>query len=225
MAMSLILWVVYSCLIALFLILGISILRRNSGKRLNQSFFIFLFLIACSLVVNIIYRVLENPSFNILGNTIVIFLTMFSLIFLLLFNIIIWKSDKILKDKYKIIMISIWGILCAVLFLIPEGVTWTADDNPKWSDLFFLYGVLISQILYVCALFVNLQIYKGFEDKKLKIKYLWTILAVILFDWFILGNFIANWLDDSGFRSIFSITALVAIPAGILLYRGVKKEA
>ena len=63
---------------------------------------------AVGLIVNLIYRGTQdfNEDIKIPGNMTVIFLIDFSLIFLLLFNLIIWKSDKIITDKIKIILIT-----------------------------------------------------------------------------------------------------------------------
>ncbi|MHA1728087.1 MAG: hypothetical protein ACTSWY_05085 [Promethearchaeota archaeon] len=223
--MSLTLWIVYLSMITLFLGLGLSILKRGPSKRINQMFFLFLLSNAVGLACNIFYRSTETiiPGIEIIGNKTTIFLVDISLMFLLLFNLIIWKSDKIITDKIKSVLIIGWMLLCSILFLIPNGVEFIGGV-PAWNLPFFLHGVILTQFLLGTVIFVNLQIYKRFENKELKNKYRRSILGVVLFDWLVIGNYLANFLNNPIFRDIFTYTALVSVPAGILLYLGVKRE-
>lgn len=223
--MSTVLWIVYPLMILEFLSLGFAILRRGPSKRINQMFFIFLFLNGLGLIINIIYRVAEDtiPDINVMLNPFVIFVIDLALVFLLLFNLIIWKSDKIVTDKIKSILIAVWALVCAILFFIPGGVSFPAG-SPVWSTGFFLHGLIITQTIFGTVLYVNVQIYKRFEHVEIKKKYQRTIISVILLDWFIVGNYLSNFLNISWFRDVFSITALVAFPAMYFLYQGVKRE-
>ena len=215
-------------MIILFLFLGISILIRGPQKRINQMFFIFLLLIALGLINNIIYRTIDDPQLNIIMNQVSIFFPSLSIVFLFLFNLIILKSDKIITDKLKLILIIIWVILCSMFFviaaIIPDSVTFNTDNNPVWRWEFAAYGLIIDQLSFTFILIVNVQIYKRFEHEELKKKYLYTIASVLMFDWVLVGNFINNWWSNDIFRQIFPITSLIAIPACIFLYIGVKRE-
>lgn len=221
--MPLTLWIVYSVMIVLFLYLGVSILRRGYKRRINQVFFAFLLTIAIGLVFNISYRAINDPIYNEIGNMITIFFVNISLIFLLLFHLIIWKSDKIITDRIKIWVIIFWIVLCSLLFII-DDVTFNTANKPVWSSDFFIHGIIINSALYGLIMYVNIQVYRRFETQDLKKKYLNTIISTTMFFWLPIGNYLANFLDNPIFREIFTYTALIVIPGSIMFYLGLKRE-
>ena len=180
--MSPTLWIVYSVMIVLFLYLGVSILKRGHKRRINQVFFAFLLTTAIGLVFNISYRAINDPIYNEIGNMITIFLVNVSLIFLLLFHLIIWKSDKIITDRIKRWVIIFWTVLCSILFII-DGVSFNAENKPVWSSDFFTHGIIILSALYGTIIYVNTQVYRRFETQDLKKKYLNTIISTTMFFW------------------------------------------
>lgn len=213
----------------LWFFFAFSILKRGSSKRSNQMFFTFLALIAIGLLVNVLYRIINLDFWNIWLNKTTIFLSSFAIVFLLIFNLIILKSEKVITDRIKIGIIIVWFILCLVLFFIPNGVSFDYSAGkyglPVWSAAFSIYGLIIDQALFSIVLYVVSQIYKRFQDKSLKRKYISIILSIAIFDWILVGNFIFNWLNNPLGRTIFLITSILALPAGILLYLGVRREA
>ena len=221
--MSLTLWIVYSVMIALFIYLGVSILKRGRKRRINQVFFAFLITTAIGLVFNMSYRAINDPAYNIIGNMITIFLVDVSLIFLLLFHLIIWKSDKIITDSIKIWVIIFWTVLCSLLFII-DGVTFNTENKPVWSTNFFTHGIIINISILGLIIYVNTQVYRRFETQDLKKKYLNTIISTTMFFWLAIGNYLANFLDNPIFREVFTYSALIAIPASIMFYMGLKRE-
>ena len=154
---------------------------------------------------------------------ITIFLVNVSLIFLLLFHLIIWKSDKIITDRIKIWVIIFWTVLCSILFII-GGVTFNAENKPVWSLDFFTHGIIIISVLYGFIIYVNTQVYRRFETEDLKKKYLNTIISTTMFFWLPFGNYLANYLDNPIFREVLTYSALIVIPASIMFYMGLKRE-
>jgi hypothetical protein len=221
--MSPTLWIVYSVMIALFIYLGVSILKRGHKRRINQVFFAFLLITAIGLIFNISYRVINDPAYNIIGNMITIFLVDVSLIFLLLFHLIIWKSEKIITDRIKIGVIIFWTVLCSLLFII-DGVTFNAENKPVWPLNFFTHGIIIISALYGLIIFVNVQVYSRFETQDLKKKYLNTIISTTMFFWVSFGNYLANFLNNPIFRDVFTYSAIIVIPGAIMFYIGLKRE-
>ena len=209
-----------------------SIIKRGKDKPSNQMFFLFMFLTATGLMVNVAYRLINQEYWNIILNKVTIFLSSFAIVFLFLFNLIILKSDKVVGKYHKIVSILLWFLLCFGFFLFPsDSVTWyynPAKPNdvgvPVWSMWFSLYGLIIDQGLFSMTLYIVAQIYRRFENPVLKKKYLWIIASIALFDWILVGNFIFNALNDPTGRLIFMLSSLLAIPASILLYLGVKRD-
>ena len=213
----------------LWLFFAIRILQRGPSKRINQMFFLFLGLTALGMFVNVAYRLIGVDFWNITLNKVTIFLSTVSIVFLLIFNLIILKSDKIITDKIKLVMIIAWIIICCGYFFIEGGVTWGHEEVgdagvPIWSVPFAVFGIIIGQLLWSATLIVVIQIYRRFEDQKLRRKYISTIVAIAIFDWILIGNCINNMIDNDTFRLIFLITSILVIPAGILLYMGVKRD-
>ncbi|MCP4760940.1 MAG: hypothetical protein GY870_04100 [archaeon] len=152
-----------------------------------------------------------------------IYLNTFTLIFWLLFNLIINKGDTIITDKKKIIYIVIWAIICSIIFMIPGGVHFENEES-IYSAPFAIYGLIIITAIYVFILKVQYGNYNKFDEPSLKKKYRNQIIGIILFMWVLIGTYLSNWFNIPQFRTFFTYTALIIYPAGILLYNGVKKE-
>jgi hypothetical protein len=212
----------------LWLIFAVKILKRGPSKRINQMFFLFLGLTAIGMFVNVAYRLIGDEFWNIVLNQVVIYLSTVSIVFLLIFNLIILKSDKIITDKIKFVLIIAWSIISSGYFFIEGGVEWIYPSGvagvPHWSPVFAIFGIIIGQTLWSATLIVVIQIYRRFEDQKLRRKYINTIVAIAIFDWILIGNCINNMINEPTFSTIFLITSILVIPAGILLYMGVKRD-
>ncbi|MFX0018479.1 MAG: hypothetical protein ACFFBT_07720 [Promethearchaeota archaeon] len=211
-----------------FLFLAFKILKRDR-KRLNIIFAGFYLSAAVGLFVNFIYGPLEDVTVVLILNFITNFGIFYSPIFLVVFNLIILKSEKIITTSKQLAVLIIYGIVmfCMMIFLLIPGygVTFNAKWSPVWSLPFFIYLLIIESVAVVPLLILSFQIYAKFEDVNLKKKWRLFIFGFCALIIFMYGIFVSNWLNDDNFRLIMGIIGLIlAIAGGYLIYSGVGRQ-
>jgi hypothetical protein len=178
----------------------------------------------------------------------VVFFTMFGIVFLLIFNIIINKSETILTRGRAVLYVFLWAIACSGVFWIDyfvgyTGVQWDyyPDDPftiygpiiggtgiPVWSTMFTLYAIILAQGLFIATIIVVIRIYRKFSDIKLKRKYMSSIIAIILFDIIQVGGYLNNWYiiqrSAPDFSTWFLYMSALILPAIILLWIGTRRQ-
>jgi hypothetical protein len=132
--------------------------------------------------------------------------------------------------KQTIILVGYAGTLLLMLFFLLEedwGVKIGPPDwTPQWMTPFFIYLVSIVSICVVApSFFISYQIFKKFDDKKLKKKWKYFIIGLIYFYACAYSIFISNFLNISIFRAIIgSVDLILIISGGYLMYIGVGRQ-
>jgi len=212
----------------IYIIFGLIILKRGT-KRLNQIFSTFYLLSASGTIVNVVYVSFTiNPLVKIL-HFITYYLFCFAILYLLVFTLIVLKSEKVFTVKKHNLMAVIYGGL--LLGLAPIGwyggitIDASTDWRPVWSLAFLLYAlIVISVCAIIPTLYYSIQVYKKFEDEIIKKKWLFYILAIIGYFAILYLTSISNYLNNPSFRLFTSITGLTLFATAFLLYYGVGKE-
>ncbi|MFW9949114.1 MAG: hypothetical protein ACFFKA_03180 [Candidatus Thorarchaeota archaeon] len=230
---ALTIYVAQGLVFAVFLYLAYKILKRDK-KRLNAIFAGFYLSPAIGLFLNFIYAPLDIPQILVVLNFLTNFGIFYAPIFMLVFELILLKSEKVItKIKQNLILIG-YGIImfCMIFFIfIPingeYGVTMNEDTNwsPKWSTPFFLYLIFIESLAIIPVFFLAFQIYTKFEDNSLKRKWRSFIYGLIFLTIFMYGIFVSNFLADATFRLIMGIVGIIlGIAGAFLMYRGVGRQ-
>jgi hypothetical protein len=212
----------------IYFIFGLIILRRDT-KRLNQLFSTFYILAASATIINVIYVSFTiNPLVKIL-HFITYYLFCFAIVYLLIFTLIVLRSEKIFTEtKHNLIAVIYGGLL---LGLAPIGwyggitIDASTDWRPVWSLLFLIYAlIVISVCAIIPTIYFSIEVYKKFEDEIIKKKWAYYILAIM--DYFIILYLtsISNYLNNPAFRLFTSITGLSLYATAYLLYYGVGKQ-
>ncbi|MFX1495599.1 MAG: hypothetical protein ACFFBZ_15045 [Promethearchaeota archaeon] len=226
-------YVVQGFLFAFFLFLAIKILKRDR-KRLNVIFSCFYISAAIGLIVNFIYAPLEDEAFEtvvLVLNFITNFGTFYSPIFLIVFNLILLKSEKVITTTKQVLVLIVYGLamFCMIFFIFVPGFGVTLNASTKWTPLwstpFFIYLLTIETTAVVPLLYLSIQIYSKFEDENLKKKWSLFIYGLCALIIFMYGIFVSNWLNNDNFRLIMGIIGLIlAITGGYLMYSGVGRQ-
>lgn len=235
-------YLIYGIIFLLFSFLGIKTLTRKRN-RISITLSMIFIIPSLGILMNIIYRTIDKYQFNIIGNKITISLSCLGLIFIYFFAAIINQSQVAFPIRKQIWILIIYLSLLSVLFFIPNGVDFEYNgvagidgyNNrsldpldlgvPVWSTSFFLYGLIISQLLVIFLIFTGLLEYK--EIGKGNIygrKYIQTLVGLILMDIVIIGSFLFNWLNSPIGRKINLYLGICIIPAALFLYLGLKEE-
>lgn len=210
-----------------FLLIGIKILKRDR-KRLNQiigGFYIFVFI---GMLINVIYAPLKiNPLVTNLHLLTDFFLFLPSVL-LLVFNLIVLKSQKIINTKIQMLLILVWAGLLSVLFFIPNGVTINESTQwkPVWSLTFALYVLIIATGYWLIPVLISaINVSKAFKDPLLKKKWNYYIIAVVANGIIFYGTSISNFLNQASFRNIWAMfSLLLMIITSVGVYKGLGQQ-
>ncbi|MFX1393222.1 MAG: hypothetical protein ACFFAH_06550 [Promethearchaeota archaeon] len=221
-------YVVQVIIAAFFLFLAYKILKRGK-KRLNLTFSGLYVFIALGLIVNCIYAPITDESVVLILNFITNFCVAFGLVFLTVFNLILLYSEKIITKKKEAIIISIHGalLMISIVFLPFGGVTIneSTDWRPVFSLTYFIYFMLVITVMAaIPTLFTSFKIYREFEDKQLKKKWLFFIIGTIGLYIYMYAAFTANFLNIPTFRLILSFFGLTVVLWVYLTYYGVGRQ-
>ena len=213
---------------AFFLFLAIKILKRDT-KRLNIIFSAFYISAVIGSFVNFIYIFLEDVPIILILNFITNFCIFYSPTFLLVFNLVLLKSEKVINTSKQLIILIVYGIamICMIIFLFTPlpGVTLNVNLSPHWSIEFFLYVLIVETIIVIPLLYLSIQIYRKFEDVNLKKKWKFFIYGFCALIIFMYGIFVSNTLDEPIFRTIIlGIGVILGLAGGYLMYFGVGRQ-
>ncbi len=225
-------YVVQGILCVFFLFLAVKIITRQK-KKLNYIFSAFYISEAIGLIINFIYAPLENEvivkGLNFLTN----FFSFYAVIFLLLFIILLYKTEKAFEPKKQIILILTTGIIYfCMLFIaiIPElGVEMTEANQftPYWGWLFFLYVSSITTIFStIPTLYYIWKIFNSFKDETVRGRWRFFFGGVIFLYLLLYSIFIRNtFFPGTILSTILSLFGLVfSICGAIFIYYGVGRQ-
>jgi hypothetical protein len=202
------------------------VLRRDV-KNLHLILSGFYISVGIGVIINMIYASIFNTSIVYLLHFITYYLACYGQVFMLIFILILSKSEKIITIKIQLMLIVSFGILFFGLWFIPGGIQINETTNwlPVWSWEFLIYSYIICTFFtFIPTIYYSRSIYIKLENKKLKQK--WMFFVVGLFSYYILyyGTSLSNTLNNPVSRLIWSIISLFLIPLSYLIYYGVGRQ-
>ncbi len=233
---------------AFFIGFGIIILFRNrksnknvvGNKLVTLSFFFLTF--GLSLVVNLIYRIIDSYEMNLFLNKITIILASFSFIFLISFLILLRYSEVFFPTKKQIILYIVYFLLLSGLLFIPNGVEWEYQNgigkiaylsrnledlgDPHYSLAFGLYGIILNLIAFIYAIGTIIYIANHVKERSPQVyrKFLTGQTGVIHFGILLMSAFVAHLMATPFYRNLALIINLLGIPMSILIWLGFRKQ-
>lgn len=212
-----------------FLILAILILKKGKYRQniTFSGFFIFIFL---GGVFNAIYALLTTYSDErtvVTLHIITYILFCYAQIFLLILNLILLKSERLITLKKQLIIMGVYGVLLFILFFIPEGVRINESTHyrPQWNLLFFIYANIIwIGFALIPTVFTSIQIYKKLEDKTLKKRWLMYFIGTIMIYIELFGVGVLILINDPYLRQIWNIYDVSVLIGAFLIYYGIVRH-
>ncbi|MGV9172073.1 MAG: hypothetical protein ACOC44_05570 [Promethearchaeia archaeon] len=208
-------------------IMGYMILRRDT-KNINCIFSSFFISVAIGTVINVIYAAIETKIVVRILNILTYYLFCFGQVFLLLFSLILLKSESEIGKKKQITIITAFAILLLGLFIVGlgfEGVTVNDEWKPVWSLSFLVYSMFLCvPFIIIPTMFYTGKIYKKFRDQKLKKKWKFYLFGICIYFFVWGGTTLSNFLDDAFFRTVWSFIALFGLISTYMIYYGVGKQ-
>lgn len=212
-----------------YILMALLILRRDR-KRLNWIFSAFFLSVSIGTIINVIYAPLTIEPIVLVLHFMTYYLFCFAMVFLLIFDLILIKSEKIINSKRQLMIITIFAILLAGQFFIGVlggGITIneSTDWKPVWSLPFFLYSVIVCFIFAIVpTINYALQIYKKFDDNTLRKKWKFFLIGIIWYYIFWFGTSLSNLLDIPLFRTLWALVGITVFISAYFIYYGVGRQ-
>ena len=213
-----------------FLYLGVKILRRDT-KKFNLLVFIFYLFIFISTIINIIYVNLEQVKYQ---QTVKVlhFLTLnfssCSFIFLLVFNLILYKSEKVFDPKKQAMVTGFYLCINLIpLFLINNHLELgpSTDWYPDHDVVYFTVQTILFLAVCIPMLYYGFKVLNKFKSKPVKKKFKFYILGLITHIIAGQGILVSNYLSIPTFRITWAIIGLILIiNTSVSIYRGLAKQ-
>ncbi|MHA1106621.1 MAG: hypothetical protein ACTSPN_13030 [Promethearchaeota archaeon] len=208
-----------------YFFIGYKIIRRER-REINIILSSFYFVVVIGVILNIIYVNVFNKTAILVLHFITYYLFCLSLIFLLIFVLILLKSDKIITLKKQVTLFTIYALLLIVLWFIPDGIRLNEFSwKPEWSWFFFTYSIVIcSSITIGPTIYISFKIYRTFQKDLLKKKWIFFLVGIFGYFFLFYGTSLSNTLANPTFRLIWSIVSLPTLISIYFIYHGVAKQ-
>ncbi len=224
-------YVAQGVVMVIFAFIAYKILKRDK-KRLNVIFSGIYIANVIGQIVNWIYAPLSDATVVTIMNFITNFCVVFGLIFLVIFELIILKSEKVITVWKQWAIIILYGIasfgIFFFLFVPGAGVDLnpSTDWKPVWNLPIYIYTLIImSACAVIPSIYLSFKISSKFEDPILKKKWNYFILGMIFLYFFPYGVFTSNFLNIGIIRTIIGFVCLIlAILGAYLIYYGVGRQ-
>ena len=214
--------------------MAFQIIRRRR-QRLNIIFGSFFISVCIGNIINMIYARMPlylEPLIKIL-HFLTLFFMFFAIILIPIVNMIILESTLIFSIKRQNRYILSYGLLLLfgmlILLLFQEIFGWPVGFEieqvhgfPIWSPIFFIYVISITTgFAIIPIILTNWRIYKSFETKTLKKKWLYYFIGSLGVFCIAYSIMIANLLSDQTFRLIISIFGISIVLWVQMMYYGI----
>ncbi len=209
-----------------YLFIAYRILKRGT-KGLNRILSSFYLCVAFAVFINVIYAFIFVEEIVYILHITTYYLMCFPLIFLLVFVLILLKSEVFFTPKLQLILVVAFGIMLIGLWLIPNGVVINESTNwkPDWSLTYLLYSFTVCSLFAIIpTIVISIKLYRKFEYKELKNKLKYFLIGISGYFFLYFGTSISNTLNDPSFRLIWSLLSLPSLVSLYFVYFGVAKN-
>ncbi len=212
---------------ALFFLYMAYIVLKRGKKHLHLYLSGFYLTTAIGGIINIIYANIFDATIVYIMHFLTYYLFCFSMVFLLLFTLILIKPAEKIKIKFQLLLLVIFGLLILGLLFIPNGIIIDESTNwkPDWSWIFFIYSIIVcTSIVILPNLYYSIKIYTKFENEYLKKKWKYFMIGICAYFFLYYGTSFSNTLNNDTFRFIWSLISLPTLISLYLIYHGVGRQ-
>lgn len=212
----------------LFFFLIFKILKRNTNRSsLTLSGFYFFFSIG--FILNGIAVLLASFSpgeFIGIIYLILIYLIMFSFIFVIVFILGLLKLKDVFTLKKAFIIILTYGIIWLLLLFYPGGVSYSETWAPIYSfPLYIAANILFTVSYTIPVMYYSTRLRRLFLDSNLKKKLSLFLTGIVLITILIYGVLLYSTWQNATFKTVWGIFAIVLlISSGLLIYYGIGRD-
>jgi hypothetical protein len=215
--------VAFPVFMALAIILGLLILRRDPKYKANQFFALSFWLNAAALLCNLLYLFSTDPTTISALNKASIILLNAGVPSMLLSILILLRGEKeILQRKITYLFIATVVILMIIHNFLPVGVT-MPEYTPRWSLEFGLFQIFFAQTLFIGLLYFSICLYREITPEMQR-KFKRFIYGSVFIDITSVSITIQNMQIIPNYDTIGGIFNLGAAIGIILIYYGIVRR-
>jgi hypothetical protein len=224
----LIVFIIQGGIIFTILYLAIQILLRVRD-RTKTSLALFYILLVVGLVFNILFVLISSTGEAYLIKIVYIlasYFIVFPFIFIIIFiNTLLKMTDKFTL-KSIVIIVVIYGVLCGLLYLIPQGITFTPDWNPIYSPVFgSIASIFFTGTITIPTIVYSYRLYKIFKAPNLRRRLRLLLIGIFLIIFSIYGAIFFNTALQTSIKSAYALIAIIIeFIAALLIYLGFGRE-
>lgn len=212
---------------ALFFLYMAYIVLKRGKKPLHLYLSSFYLSTTIGGIINMIYASILQETIVYIMHFLTYYLFCFSMVFLLIFNLILIKPAKKIKIKLQLLILTIFGLLILGHIFIPNGLVIDESTNwkPDWSWNFFFYSIIVcTSIVVFPTLYYSIKIYIKFENEYLKKMWKYFMIGICAYFFLYYGTSFSNTLNIDNFRFIWSLISLPTLISLYLIYHGVGRQ-
>lgn len=209
-----------------FLFMWFKIIKRET-RGLNLILSNFYLFVAIGVIINIIYVNIFDEFIVLVLHFITYYFLSLSLIFILLFTLVLLKSEEVITPKKQLYLILVFSLVFFGLWFIPDGINISESTawKPEWSWPFFFYSMTVCSILAIGpTIYYSLKIDKSFRFDNLRKKWRYFLVGIGGYFFLYYGTSLSNTLADPIFRLIWSFLSLPCLVSTYFIYYGVAKQ-
>ncbi len=221
-------------ILAIFLsLVAYKTISRNPRNAFNQMFAATIITLILYIATNFILALITDPRKVGLVNTLAIVADYFIFLvlgFLLLSLLILYAPEKMLHRKTQALYLIIYASLSAIPFFIPdekkkitispEGV----QSPPTYGFPTFIFYIFFFAIILTLTLIVSWQISIKITNPKIKRKFLFFIVGVLMLYYSPFAMAFANFVNTAEARQVYLFLSLLVVPGLYFVYYGIGKE-
>ncbi|MHA1803294.1 MAG: hypothetical protein ACTSU4_02040 [Promethearchaeota archaeon] len=204
------------------------LILHRSATRENKIFSLFFINVACGTVVNVIYAPLMINPLVLILHLVTYYLLSFGQVFLLLFTLLLLKSQRIINTGMQVLIIFSFAVLLSGIFFLGLNGEVRIDNStnwkPAWSLFFFLYAFCLC--IFTCiipTIYFSLKLRTRFENKLIRKRYGYFLIGIGFYYFVWGGTSLSNYLNNPTFRMIWSFISLACFISTYTIYHGIGK--
>ena len=212
--------VAFPIFIAIAIILGILILRRDPQYKANQFFALAFWLNGSALLFNLLYLFSQDTFLISILNKASMGSINIGLIIMLFGILTLYMGENWVKETKTLYWFSILLIiLLTIQNFLPIDVN-IPEYTPKWSLQFGLFQILFGQSLFIILLYFSIQLYRELSVE-IKRRFMRFLLGTIFINLTATSITIQNMQIIENYEPIAAVLNLGAFIAIILIYFGI----
>ncbi|MHA1268991.1 MAG: hypothetical protein ACTSPY_04320 [Candidatus Helarchaeota archaeon] len=216
--------IAFPIVVAVFIILGILVLRKDMKYWGNKLFTAFFWVIAVALMFNVSYLFSTNVPLISILNLITIELINLGVLPLILGTLVIYKGEEqILKSRSTSAIIGVYVGTVIGHILISNNNSVSIEFDPNWSLEFGIYELVFSQIVLASIFIISIMMYRGLS-KETKNKFKWFLIGLMFIDTTLISITIDNINIIPGYDTIGAVLNFMVVIGAILIYRGIVRK-